>query len=522
MPGTGIRTVAAAGILAVAAASGLADDLADARRLVDDGLFARALPALAKAAADDPASAEKALLLGRCLVGLERPLEVAKALEAARARNPDDSGLALLAGNASFQAAQVRGAGPADAALPLASLAKAAEAADAVLAKDPKNPDARILKARCLAARIETDPKEVQKALEAIAADNPKSVAAQVEVGRFWLVAAEQDRKNKELWAAVEKCFQAALALDGRCGEAALAVARAHYRLEPARKGLRGEFENAVLLMPGSRDPLAALVSTYQRPDKVVPMLDGLLEKRPGDAAILLAKASVLAGDGKGDRAAAVVKELLAARPQDPRTTLDAGFVLFTAGKTEDGIARILGAVDLCGGVLDRRVYDGADLAAVRGAALAPEQRDRIWAALFKAWPKEPNAPGNAEVWWRDSGGDYGRSLEWCRRGLEVDPADPAILSDMGLIHAFEGPLNNPVKAEEYYRKAVEAAESRSLNDMERSLGYRNAVDNLVKLLLKQKRPRDVLEFAEKHLKADPRYEAVKRAATTSEPAPEK
>ena len=88
-------------------------------------------------------------------------------------------------------------------------------------------------------------------------------------------------------------------------------------------------------------------------------------------------------------------------------------------------------------------------------------------------------------------------------KAVKIAPEDCGIQNDTGVVFDFN--LKQPDKAEPYYRKAVQIGNalgydctSGAMPDM----GFRDGVNNLARLLLTQKRWKDLKEFAENDVPA--------------------
>lgn len=460
-----------AAMLAILAATALAGDVEDGEALRAQGRFVEALASFEKAAAASPASIP---LLSRAYDDLGRHAESVRAF-------------------------------------------------DAALAKDPKSIVARALRARAMDAR--PDPESflpnvaggslpAKTLLESLVAEAPKDADANWEMGRWWFRQAGAKRSDKELWAKAETCFRAAFEARPDFGKAFLHATYAQAWQGATRKVLAPAYEKAALLLPGDDGPLKKLAELNPQAIDRMQVFGRLLAKRPRDPTLATRQVEALVQEKRADDAFALLDAMEKAGPDDPWPGALRGQVLIATGKQDDGVAALVASVEKSRRVLDRRLYDILDLYAARMPQLTPEQRARIWTALSQAFPREPNALNNAGFWFLRAGKDANKAVEWYLRALDASPKDPAVMNDLGICHD-EGFLDVPAKAEEWYRKAVAAAKERGLANPERCTGYKDAVDNLVKLLVRLKRAKDLLAFADESLKDDPRYKGVKALATT-------
>jgi tetratricopeptide (TPR) repeat protein len=509
---------------AVAANPAPAGEFEDGRALWREGRFAEALPLLEKAAAAAPGDADRLEGVATTLLSLARFAEAPRAFDAALAKEPAAVPLLLGRARAALLAMDQAAAEHQDPWIVYALLDGANRDLEAVLAKDPKSVSARALKARGLFSSPEGggdaiagfEKKQATALLEGALADAPGDAEANREMGHFLFHQAGADTKNKALWADSEKRFRAAFQARPDDGWSFLQATFAMAWQGASRRNLSDAYEKAFDLNPGEIGPLRKLVEMEKGLPAQLAVLDRLRGKRPGDSVVLSACAGTLLQAGRGKDAYAILKSAEEAAPADPWPAAIRGQLLLAEGKVPEGLAELQAAVGKGRAVFDRRLYQSVDFVAVRAEkGLAPGQRDALWTALFEAFPREADGPNNAGNWFRRNAKDGAKSAAWYARALTVRPDDPALLNDMGQVHEADL-LNDAAKCESFYRSAVESAEKLGINDPDRCTGYKDAVDNLAKLLVRLKRGPDLLAYADQHLKKDPRYEGIRALARTA------
>ena len=75
------------------------------------------------------------------------------------------------------------------------------------------------------------------------------------------------------------------------------------------------------------------------------------------------------------------------------------GHFLHAEGKIDKALKAYVKAIKLCK-TYDRPLYDGVDLKIVKSRQFNDDQREKLWSALWKAYPEQPNAPNNAGLWY--------------------------------------------------------------------------------------------------------------------------
>jgi tetratricopeptide (TPR) repeat protein len=467
------RLVPAAVAALVLASSALAGDLEDGLALKKAGKFEEALPKLQKAAEADPAGADAAAALSEVLAGLGKYEQASRALAKALEAHPDDVRLLVARGRALLLSAEKAGREGADSNMILATVADADRWVVRALAKDPKHSEARVLKAKVLQHQGGSDAPEAIAALEAVAADDPKCFDAHWELGQIWMRKARADWKDKTKWAAAEKHFRDATTADPASGQALLQATFCRH-WQSATPDLIADYEKCAAMLPGDPSPLAQV---WKFKKGSLPQVRAAFERLAAKPGQEKAKAYVLALDAEGAVA---------------------------AGKPADAAKAAIGAVEAWGKDPARELYDAMNGLAFGGAGLAKEDRDRIWTAMWKQWPDRFEAPNNAGFWYRDVGHDFRKSAEWYERAAAIATTSPAVLNDTGLIYHYH--LNDFEKAEKWYSAAVQAAEEQGTDvsqaggrDLE-ATGYRDAMNNMARLLTQQKKWKELRKFAEDHV----------------------
>jgi tetratricopeptide (TPR) repeat protein len=527
------------GLLAVACLLGWAGaagagQLDEAQKLLEQRAFRSALPLFEKAAKDAPGDKAAAIGLARTYAGLRRYGEAVAPLDAALKASPKDIDLLRERTGLVLDEAVRISHNPWVREVAKSYRDGAADMIDRYRAVDPDSTHGAILEARLLLllhSIEEADAEEAVEVLEPLLEQHADDLQVHYWLGRAQFARAQREPDKKALWEEAAKHFSFVYRKDASHGLAVYYLARSKSWLQAPGNVQAEYYERAALALGDDAESERAMASTLgwlarwkQKPRKILGLANRFLDEQPTRRPFLVWKAVSLHRLGNDDRAHALFDEAEKLSPGDPLVRLALGeYLVISSGKPQPGseehpadagVNVLTEALALCGDVLDRRVYDGLDYLAVRLGSLTGKQRNRLWMALWKAYPQEINAPGNAEVWWRDTGGDLNESLAWCERALKTDPDDPMILNDMGISLRS---LERTAEAEAAYTRAVVAARKRGINHPEKSLGYKNAVRNLIELLIEDERFADLRKFADEHLKEDPRYETILELAKEGE-----
>jgi tetratricopeptide (TPR) repeat protein len=505
--------------LAVLAACALAfaGDLEDAQKLKASGRYEEALPLFEKAAAADPSSAEAAQGLVEVLAGLGQWSKAARVAADALKKHPEHVGLLLARSRAHLLMADDAADRARDAGVIQGHAADADQYAARVLAIDPKNSEARVLKVRVL--QHQGGLEEAVVLLQEIVKDDPRCFDAQYQLGLHWFREGRRENANKQFWASADACFSAAFEIDATSFDAAAnaAHAKAWQQLEP--KVVADAYQAAAGLRPADAQILGSVYAWSKgEAADCLRRFKELAKAHPDrpEPAIYLAWAHLNAGEAT--KAKSVGKKAY-------KTARDSYFVvsnwarLLANDPDNKGVSEATKVFDeafgLLGGQFVKSDYDYAAFwLGVKRAGLEESQRVALWEMCWKRYPDEPGAPNNAGLWYREAR-DFKESIKWYLRAVEASPEDPAILNDAGLIYHFH--LNANDKAEPLFVRAIAAAIDQGVDDPDGSslqnIGYRDAVNNLVKLLREEKRWKDLDRIADQYLKSDPRYERFKRMA---------
>lgn len=462
--------VLAAGLLAALPA--LAGDLEDGLKLKAAGKFAEALPKLEKAHEADPKAADAALALSEVLVGLGKYEKGARVLIDAVTAHPDDVRLLVQRARAYLLEAQRLDAGREDPNMILSYAADADRWAKEALAKDAKNVEARVIRAKVTAYQG-ADADKVIEAFDEIVKEAPQSFDARWELAQAHWRAAYKAQKDKNKWVAAEMNFREAFKIDPKSGEALLWAtwAKAWQQLPGSTSELIQDYAAAAKLLPNDERPLSNLWRLRKQKD-AAPAVREAFEGLAKDAAQTRAKAFVAlldgekaVADGKGDAAASAFAKAAE---------------LYPAGS--EGKDAYLA------------VYAGA----IQAKGLDNDQREKIAEAAWKRWPGRSEIPNDYALMNRDTFHDYKRSLKWYLRAAEAAPSSPRVLNDTGLIYHYH--MNDLEKAEPWYRKAIAAAQEQGIepsNDpTNEGMGFRDALNNTAKILMAQKRWKELRALA--------------------------
>ena len=468
------RFLPAAAAVLLLTASSLAGDLEDGIKLRSDGKFEQALVKLQKAVDADPKNAVAAAELSRVLTGLGKYEQAAKCVGPALEANPNDVSLLVARSRAwiGFGDAMARDGG--DPNMILAYVGDADVWAKKALDKDPKNSEARYIKARILQHQNGSDQTEAKAAFEALVKDDPKCFDAHWELAQMSLRKARAKTRTVNDWAAAEKHFRDAFAADPKSGQAILQAtyAKAWQRVALAPE-LINDYTQCAAILPDDPAPYASI---WKLRKQAAPEARAALEK--------LAKAPATAGKAKA------------------YLCLIDGDAALAAGKPKEATEAYSKAPEHFGATGDGKdIYVALHDAGLRGAGFDADQREQMWTAAWKAWPDRPAIPSNVGLWYRDVGHDFKRAETWYLRAAAAAPTSPQVLNDTGVIYHYH--LNQFDKAEAWYRKAVAAAREQGVepsddarNDIE-GVGFRDALNNLAKVLAAQKHWKELRQFAE-------------------------
>jgi tetratricopeptide (TPR) repeat protein len=484
----------------------LAGDLDEAQKLKEAGQFEEAAALFEKAAAADPGSAEAALGLTETLAGLGRYDDALAAVNKGLARNAEHVELLLARARTHLLVADKRNAEGADPSLILSdSVAEADLSLKAALNVDPKNADARVLKAKVFRYQGGGDSAESKNLLEEVVAENPDHFDAHWDLGKYHLQQGAMVQKDAAAagphWTAAEAHFRRCAEIDPKSGGAHWECANAMaWQRKPAPE-VAAEYAQAAAKSPGNEKVLNQLYR-WSGTDKAkrVEMFQGVAAARPAEplVAIFLAFAQKEAGDVDGGLK--TLAEAEKAMPDAPYVPLNTGHLLLDKSDTDGAVAAYERAV-AAAPQFAKGLFDDLNGKAFQGQGFTPSQREKIWMALWQKWPDVVDTANNAGLWYRDVGRDYKKSSSWYLRAVEAAPESPQVLNDTALI--LDQYLKEFEMAEPYYRRAIQAGAEQGRNwrggDVE-DTGYRDAINNFGKMLVGQKRWADLEAFCNEHV----------------------
>ena len=488
-------------VLLLAAAAAYAGDLEDGQALQAAGQFEQALPKYEAAAKADPADPAAALGLSQVLAGLGRYEQAAKAVDAARKAHPENASLLAAKGRAFFLSMlKAQAAEEPDNSFIEGCHDDAMRWAKEAMKADQKNVEALLLLGQ-IHQRDKNGDQAIQFFQQAVIAD-PKSFDAAFEVANYWFLLAGADNKNIELWAKAEGAFYTCTKLDPKSARAAANFAHCKAWQNAPGKDVAAAYLRAWALAPKetpllekafTRTPAGDRVATFQK----------LSDDNPTNVAVRRYLAFALMGAKEHKKALEVLDAASKLDPADPWVPMNEGDVTLDEGKKiDDAVDFYVESLTLfkTKGAIENDAYMrvGGSVA-FQNSKLSESQREKLWTALWKFFPERSDGPNNAGLWYRDVGKDYKKSLEWYLRAAKAAPDDCCIQNDTGLIYHYH--LDDFEKAEPYYRRAVEIGKERGYdcnagNDPDR--GFRDAINNLYKILSKAKRWTDLKTFVER------------------------
>jgi tetratricopeptide (TPR) repeat protein len=482
-----------------------AGDLEDAQALQKAGKFEEALPKYQAAVAADATNPAAALGLCQVLQGLGRYDEASKCVDDARKAHPENAGLLAQKARANFlgvlkekQRADAAGEEPDDGTIERYKSA-AEKWADTALKTEPKNVEALILRGQIW--QYDKNDEQTKFFFDQAVAADPKNFDAAYELANYWFLKASADQKNMTVWAEADKAFTAAVALDPASARAAtnLAHCKAWQKLPP--KDVSAAYLRAIELAPGD-DSLLKNLNQWTPAEDRAELFQKLVDAAPRSVERKRFLAFAVAGPPwkNYEKAFDVLEAASKLEPKNPWIPLDEGDLKMSWGKHEDdAIENYVEAMTLfkeAGGINDAAYLRLAGPIAFQNQKLSPEQREKLWTALWKYFPERSEAANNAGLWYRDVGKDFKQSLEWYLRAVKASPDDCCLENDTGLIYHYH--MNDFDKAEPYYRKAVEIGKAKGYDcnkGVDPDRGFRDALNNMYKILVAKKRWKDLKEF---------------------------
>ena len=400
-----------------------------------------------------------------------------------------------------------------DASVVAAKATLARRAIDELRAADGKAVAPRLLHARLLFFENQGEVTDGQrKEIDALSKEAPRDVYVAVELSRVRSFDAGRRKSDMPLWEAAVEAASAGLVVAPDNGELLLHRGTALAYLRKPRDKVLADYRRAAEAMPRDERPLV-YISRYLGKDKAgcVAVLGEVQRTRTDDPALLrhlflAMKAAEMEATGFE-----VLDAAVAEHPDDPAVAAVRAEALLAAGRLEEGVEAALAATARCRPPRDVHARDRVALALRSSRTLPLDDAERIWTALAAAYPADVSVPNDAGIWLRDARRDAKRALPWFERAHKLAPDDIMIVSDLGL--AYQMCAEPDVeRAEECYRDAVALAVRLGVAHPDRSQAYKIASENLVKLLVSQKRAKDLIALADE-LKDDPRRDELLRLA---------
>ncbi len=494
--------------LAALAATALAGDLEDAQALQKAGKFEEALPLYEKAATADPASADAALGLTVVLTGLGRYDEAAKAASAGIKGNAEHMPLLVAKARVHLLMADRGDRESADPGVIMGLVADGDAWLKRALKVDPKSADARVLKAKVMRYQGGGSSDQSAALLNEVIVDFPDHFDSRWDLAKHHERlgrVAQAGTKGKSDWALAELHFTRCFEIDPTSGMSVLNATYAKAWQRVPGSELASGYEDAAKLLPGNEKVLSQLYGAFGKkdPEGRVKAFERVDTARPGDPRVMMFLAYALKDAGRSKQGLAVLKKAEKIAPQDPMLPLNRGHILHDAGDTRAAVGAYASAIAACGEAFWKSVYDPIDGRAFKSAKLSPGERESIWEALWKAYPGVAQGSNNAGLWFRDTGRDFEKSAKWYLRAVEAAPKSVGILNDTGLIFHYN--LKKYKLAEEYYRRALDQGREQGLDWTGQAgglddVGYRDALNNMGRMLSQLGRKKDLAAFCEEHV----------------------
>jgi tetratricopeptide (TPR) repeat protein len=492
-------------LLVLLAGFASAGDFEDGKALKEAGKFEEALPKLEAAVKADATNPDAALALSQVLTGLGRYEDAAKAVDPARKAHPENAALPAAKGRAYFlliMQEKAKDDEERDQGLIDNYKEDVQKWAKAAMSVDPNNLEA--LMTMGLYQQEFGDPTQAQINFEKAVSVAPQSFDAAFALAEFWFMSANKDKKNLELWTRAEAGFFTATKLDPKSARAAANLAHCKAWLKAPGKDVGAAYMRAYELSSPPDDKLLRKAYQWTPSEDRADMCQKLVDAAPNDFTLRLFLATAFAEPPWKNFQKAIDTLDAAGKldPKSPYVPLNQGEIYVKWGKFDEAIGAFQRAIDLYGGEIDDGDYlKMAYTFPLDTKGVTNEQREKIWHALTKGFPKRAGAANNAGLYYRDGAKDAKKSLEWYVRASEIAPDDVCILNDTGLIYHYE--LKQYDKAMPYYRKAVEIGKSKGMDDngqKDPDRGYRDAMNNIAKVLQLTKKWADLKEFVLKEM----------------------
>ena len=332
------------------------EELVHRYRLAQLQVFARdvdgAERTLRQAVAANPKSVDARLALVSLLAAQRSPEAAGKEIAALREKHPDDLDLMLGLGAFYEQSGQT---------------APALEVYRAVMARDGTGPKGLAARTRLAAAALaEGDAKKAAALVEEVLAENPRDPDALVMRADLALARGDANAAITDLRAVLRDAPNSV--------PIHRALARAH--LQSGQAALAEEtLRTAVQANPRdvmARLDLAQLLLRQERPKEALPVVEQLVRERPNDVAALEALYRVQAGAKDLDAALATAQAIQALQPKLPLGYYLAGLVQQGQAKSGEAVESFARAVAAA----------PDDWEAWRGQALAEYTRGNVDAAV--------------------------------------------------------------------------------------------------------------------------------------------
>jgi tetratricopeptide (TPR) repeat protein len=491
-----VRLAAALPMLVASIAS--AGDLEDGKALQQAGKFEEALPKFQAAAAADPANADAALGLSQVLAGLGRYEDAAKVVDAARKANPTNASLLAAKGRAYFLALLKAES----AEEPDGNLIDGLKADSLRWAKEAMKADQKNVEACLLMGQIkQKDDEQAKSFFEMAVAADPKSFDAQFALADCLF--------NMKRWPDAENAFFAAMRLDPKSARAALNYAHCKAWQNEPGKEVALAYLKAADLAPDDEAPLAKAYPRMPKAERTA-AFQQLADAMPKNVRRKIYLAYSLMDDKQFEKAIDVIEHAAKLEPKNGYVPLAEGDIRMAWGKTDDALDNYQEALGLFGKDVTAETVKklGYKLAGLPNGKppLDAAQREKLWTVMWKSCPASSGLWSDIGLYYRDGikPSEPKKAEVWYLRAIEAAPEDATILNDTGVIYDYN--LHEPQKGEPYYRKAIAVGKKEGYDWNASSppgIGFRDSLNNLAKLLIAQKRWKDLKTFAEEDVPSD-------------------
>jgi tetratricopeptide (TPR) repeat protein len=320
--------------------------------------------------------------------------------------------------------------------------AQAREKNDLILKNDPKDPDARGLKATFLLDK--GDVNEAMSELQSVVTAKPNNFVARFNLGRAHFARGEFEQARQEFDAAIQlrpdympaRLAQTQVALVRGDNDGALHFADETLRMAP----------NNIQ----ARVMKAAALQRLQRYDDARALLNEILEKQPNQEETLLELGVIDLSQKKTKEAEDVFHRAYVAQPSNLRGLLGESRALLLEGQTEKSIQIVEEASQKNPANLDLQRELG-------NAQMGARQNDKAIATYRAMLTKITEPKVQADLWTRIAQanaqkGDMQESINSLEKARQNQPDNPGITTNLAMLYEQQNKMD---LARKYYEQSI-------------------------------------------------------------------